>query len=86
MNAMRCRYENETIRALQTGALSESLIAHQKGCAVCRDAAVVAQALQRDASDLAARFTPPPSAQVWAAASGIGGWRRWSGLRVLSSR
>ncbi len=68
MNAMRCRYENEMIRALQGGALSESLMEHQKVCADCRDAVGVAQALRRDASDLAARHTPPPSAQVWAAA------------------
>ena len=68
MNAMRCRYENEMIRALQAGALSESVIEHQKVCADCRDAVVVAQALQEDAGDLAARHTPLPSAQVWAAA------------------
>jgi len=68
MNAMRCRYENEMIRALQTGAWSESLIEHQKNCADCRDAVVLAQALRRDANDVAARYAPPPSAQVWAAA------------------
>jgi hypothetical protein len=68
MNAMRCRYENEMIRALGAGALSESLMEHQKGCADCRDAIVVAQALRRDAGDLAARLSPPRSAQVWAAA------------------
>ena len=65
---MRCRYESETIRALQTGACSESLREHQKSCADCRDAVVVAQALRRDASDLAARHTPPASATIWAAA------------------
>lgn len=65
---MRCRYENETIRALQTGACSESLREHQKSCADCRDAVAVAQALRRDASDLAARHTPPASATIWAAA------------------
>jgi hypothetical protein len=64
---MRCRYENETIRALQSGALSESLIEHQKSCADCRDAVKVAQALRRDAGDLAARYAPPPSAAIWAA-------------------
>lgn len=68
MNAMRCRYESEMIRALQAGALSESLIAHQKDCADCRDAVMVAQALRQDESDLVARYTPPPAAQVWAAA------------------
>lgn len=65
---MRCRYENETIRALQTGACSESLKEHQKSCADCRDAVAVAQALRRDASDLAVRHTPPASATIWAAA------------------
>jgi hypothetical protein len=68
MNAMRCRYENETIRALQTGALSEALVEHQTGCADCRDAVIVAQALRRDADDLAAQHIPPSSALVWAAA------------------
>jgi|ERR1700722_1212432 predicted anti-sigma-YlaC factor YlaD len=68
MNAMRCRYENEMIRALQTGALSENLIEHQKSCADCRDSVSVAQALRRDTNDLAARYTPPPAAQMWAAA------------------
>ncbi len=65
---MRCRYESETIRALQTGACSESLREHQKSCADCRDAVAIAQALRRDASDLAARHTPPASATIWAAA------------------
>ena len=65
---MRCRYESETIRALQTGACSESLKEHQRNCAECRDEIVVAQALRRDASDLAARHTPPASATIWAAA------------------
>jgi predicted anti-sigma-YlaC factor YlaD len=65
---MRCRYENETIRALQTGAFSESLKEHQKSCADCRDAVAVAQALRRDASDLVERHTPPTSATIWAAA------------------
>jgi predicted anti-sigma-YlaC factor YlaD len=68
MIAMRCRFENETIRALQTGAPSENLIEHQKTCAACRDTVVVAQALRRDAGDLAARYAPPSSALVWAAA------------------
>jgi predicted anti-sigma-YlaC factor YlaD len=73
MNAMRCRYESETIRAfhhgeLQPGACSEALIQHQKECPVCREAVVVAQALRRDAEELAARYTPPPSAQILAAA------------------
>ena len=68
MNAMRCGYENETIRALQTGAWSETLINHRKSCAACREAEVVAKALRQDASDLAAQHTPPPSALVWAAA------------------
>jgi predicted anti-sigma-YlaC factor YlaD len=65
---MRCRYENETIRALGTGAFSESLKEHQKSCAECRDAVAVAQALRRDASDLAARHIPPASAMILAAA------------------
>ena len=69
MIAMRCRYENEMIRALQTGALSESLMEHQKGCAACRDAMVVAQVLRRDAGEVAARHTLPPPVQVWAASS-----------------
>ncbi len=68
MNAMRCRYGNEMIRALQTGALSASLVEHQKSCGACRDAMLVGQALRHDASDLAARHIPPPSAHVWAAA------------------
>jgi hypothetical protein len=65
---MRCRYENETIEALHSGVFSERLMEHRKGCAVCRDAAAVAQALRRDAGELAARHTPPPFAQVLAAA------------------
>jgi predicted anti-sigma-YlaC factor YlaD len=68
MNAMRCRYENEMIRALKTSALSESLIEHQKSCSICREVAVVAQALLRDASDLAPRYTPPLPTQIFAAA------------------
>jgi hypothetical protein len=68
MIAMRCRYENEMIRALQTGALSESLMEHQEGCADCRDAVVVAQALRRDAGDLAARHAPPLPTQILAVA------------------
>ena len=68
MNAMRCQYESEMIRALQVGALTETQIAHQKSCADCRDAMLVVQALQRDASDITARYTPPSSAMVWAAA------------------
>ena len=68
MNAMQCRYETEMIRALQAGPLPENLIAHQKSCAECREALTVAQALRRDASGLGARYTPPPSAQVWTAA------------------
>lgn len=65
---MRCRYENETIRALQTGVCSESLRAHQKSCADCRDAVIIAQALRRDASDLAVRHTLPAAATILAAA------------------
>jgi predicted anti-sigma-YlaC factor YlaD len=68
MNAMRCRYESEMIRALKTGALSESLIEHQKSCSICREVAVVAQALLRDADDLAARHTPPLPSQILVAA------------------
>ena len=65
---MRCRYEGEMIRALKTGALSESLIEHQRNCSICREVAVVAQALLQDASDLAPRYTPPLPAQILAAA------------------
>lgn len=65
---MRCRYESETIQALQTGKLSNALIEHQKICADCRDAVMVAYALRQDASDLDVRYDPPSSAMVWAAA------------------
>jgi hypothetical protein len=68
MNSMRCRYESEMIRALKTGALSESLIEHQRNCSICREVAVVAQALLQDASDLAPRYTPPLPAWILAAA------------------
>jgi len=68
MIAMRCRYESEMIRALKTGALSESLIEHQRNCSICREVAVVAQALLRDAGDLAPRYTPPLPTQILAAA------------------
>ena len=73
MNAMRCRYESETIQALKSGALqsgtcSETLIQHQQNCVVCREAIVVAKALRQDANKLAARYTPPPSGQILAAA------------------
>lgn len=68
MSAMRCRYESETIRALQTGVLSEALIEHQKRCADCRQEVMVAEALQWDARGLAIRYTPPSSGQIWAVA------------------
>jgi predicted anti-sigma-YlaC factor YlaD len=68
MNAMRCRYESEMIRALKTGSLSESLIEHHESCSICREVAVVAQALLRDAGDLAARHTPPLPSQILLAA------------------
>ena len=68
MNAMRCQYESEMIRALRAGALSETQIAHQRSCADCRDAVLVAQALQQDASEMAVRYAPPSSAMVWAMA------------------
>ncbi|QNI33932.1 hypothetical protein H7849_08510 [Alloacidobacterium dinghuense] len=43
-------------------------MAHQKNCADCREAAMLAQALQQDASELATRYMPPSAERVWAAA------------------
>jgi len=65
MNAMRCQYETEMIRAIETGECSESLMAHQKNCAACREAVMLAQMLRRDASELATRYVPPSSERVW---------------------
>lgn len=65
---MRCQYEAELIRALQTGEYSESLLQHERNCADCREAMMLARALRQDASDLAARYSPPSSGQIWAAA------------------
>jgi predicted anti-sigma-YlaC factor YlaD len=82
MNAMGCGYEDETIRALETDARSASLIEHQKSCASCRDAVLVAQALRQDANKLAARYTPPSSVQMWATAARH---RRMAALERASS-
>lgn len=65
---MRCQYEAELIQALRTGILPETLIEHQKSCVDCREAMKVAQALQRDASELADRYVPSSPRQILAAA------------------
>ena len=68
MNGMRCQYERELIRAEQTGEYSERLMEHERICANCREAVLLARALRRDANELAARYTPPSPERVWAAA------------------
>ena len=69
MNALPCPRESELWTAIAAGrwpdAADAELRAHVEGCASCRDVAVVAVALARDAQDLRHASTPPSSAIVW---------------------
>jgi hypothetical protein len=68
MNPMSCKYEPETIRALQDGSPGDELLRHQSTCPECRQALWLAQAFQKDAGRLTASCAPPQAAQIWATA------------------
>jgi len=69
VSAHPCPREHELWTAIATGrwpdAVDADLCAHVERCASCRDVAVVAVALARDAQDLRHASTPPSSAIVW---------------------
>lgn len=68
MNASPCKYEEEVIRALCSGRLSQELHAHVTGCAECSEAMLVAQFLGREAASI--DEIPIPDADlVWRRAS-----------------
>jgi hypothetical protein len=64
-----CPRETDLWDAIAAGrwpdAADANLRAHVVGCAVCRDLALVAGTLQRDACDVRRAATPPTSAIVW---------------------
>jgi len=69
VNAKPCPRESALWTAIAAGrwpdAADADLRAHVESCASCRDVAVVAVALARDAQDLRHASTPPSSAIVW---------------------
>ena len=69
MTAQCCPRETDLSIAIAAGRWPETadadLRAHVAGCASCRDLAVVAVALARDAQDLHHAAAPPSSAIVW---------------------
>ena len=66
MNAMSCKFEAEVIGALRTGNWSASLLDHKEHCPDCREAILVAEAMQQDAAWIQAKAEPPSVSQVWA--------------------
>src|SRR4030095_3916888 len=64
-----CPRETDLWDAIAAGrwpdAADATLRAHVVNCAACRDLALVAGSLQRDASEVARDATPPSSAIVW---------------------
>jgi len=64
-----CPHETELWDAIAAGrwpdAADATLRAHVVSCGACRDLALVAGSLQRDACDVTRAATPPSSAIVW---------------------
>jgi predicted anti-sigma-YlaC factor YlaD len=64
-----CSHETELWDAIAAGRWPDTadanLRAHVASCAACRDLALVAGSLRRDARDVARAATPPTSAIVW---------------------
>jgi predicted anti-sigma-YlaC factor YlaD len=64
-----CPRESDLWDAIAAGrwpdAADATLRAHVVDCSACRDLALVASSLQRDASEVARDATPPSSAIVW---------------------
>ena len=66
MNAMSCKFEAEVIGALRSGNWSATMLDHKDHCLDCREAILVAEAMQQDAAWIQAKAEPPSVSQVWA--------------------
>jgi hypothetical protein len=60
-----CASEPRVARAVREGRWPEGLAAHARGCAACREAALVAGWLQVVAARAEAEAVPPDAARVW---------------------
>lgn len=74
MTRLTCNREQDVVRALRAGRLSEPVRAHVAGCAACQETSVVAEALLADAARLARETALPDPTNVWIKAQILARW------------